>query len=834
MRPVGTRHRLRSASAAFLLVTAAAPWSFTGVCAEEPPGPQDPEGLVVREISILPSARVVPRRLDDAAILRAIRTRAGRPFSARVWEEDWGRLAATGRFLDHVFEAPRVEHGEVRLRIEVAEWPIIRNLRFVGNREFRRSDLMNVIQSQEGGIGNRGRIYEDAVRLRDYYRGKSYYRAQVKVSIRTLAGHRQFLRGVEGEYADEVEVSFEIQEGGEVVVDRIVFEGHEAFSDGTLLRQLLTKTRVGSRDLMETNLELDVRRLKDFYQRNGYLDVEAYCDPARDVAVGERLSWDGKPAATVTYRIREGRQYRVGRVEVGGVKELEEREVRAVMQLRAGRVFNLHALHEDAQRIRDLYGEYGRAFTRVQYDLPRPVSDPERLRGGGPLADARFTVQEGAPVTVREIISRGNLKTRDQVILREIGLKPGDRFDSVKLRQAENRLRRLDFFEPTLSISARPVPEDQEQTDLVVEVAETRTGKFSFGAGFSSVESFFGYINLLQTNFDVSDLPKSWQDFAGGASLTGAGQELSVTLSLGLKRSSGEIALYEPWFLGRPIGLGGRLFLERSEMSDEYREKDAGFSLTLGRRLFDDYRWRAEVGYTFKLVEVTNSTADLPPILGEQQGDYVLSYFTPRLIYDSRDSRRLPASGAYGQLAVEIGGGPFFGSYDWIRPSLEAARYFTVYQSASGDKHVLELHGMAAAIEPLGDTKEVPPFLRYYAGGMGTIRGFDSRSIAPREDNLVIGGKRLVTGSIQYSLPILQEVLRFGIFVDAGQVWDSGRTDPGHPVTSQSGWRASTGLALIMQPPGMPAPIYIHFSRAIHKQKEDQEKPFDFSLGWRF
>jgi outer membrane protein insertion porin family len=256
-------------------------------------------------------------------------------------------------------------------------------------------------------------------------------------------------------------------------------------------------------------------------------------------------------------------------------------------------------------------------------------------------------------------------------------------------------------------------------------------------------------------------------------------------------------------------------------------------STQIGKRMWGP-RWDGSISYRFSYTQIEDdrNARRLPPILANQEGDRILSSITPRLVYDSRDSGLQPSRGWLMEAGLEIGG--IGGDYSWVKPQFDASRYFTMYKLKGGGKHILELRGRAAAIEAYGSTDDVPPFMRFYAGGIDTIRGFQFRTITPRENGFQIGGKRLVVGTAEYSMPLYEEIVRGSVFIDAGSVWDPGETDPRTRVTNESGFRASTGFGLAIRTPLSPMPIRVYVTRPLVKNDEDRTKTLDFTFGTRF
>jgi outer membrane protein insertion porin family len=796
---------------------------------DEKPAEKEAPAVIVREIEVRGNMRV-----DTGTILRMIRTRVGRPFDQKVWDEDWHRLADSGYFLNVRVTPLLPWPGGGKLVIDLIEMATIKKIEFKGSKSISTTELRSAIKSTEGGRYQMGQVHMDARALEKFLHDKAFRDAKVTYEVTTVASHKQRVVDVEQDVQDEVAIAFTIDDGHPVAVAKVDFKGNKAYTEAQLVAQIQSKPRRFLRpgDLKDAELDIDKKRLEHFYLRNGYMDVSV---DKTDVQVGEETYWNWfrkrKKLADVTFYVTEGPQYHVGNLTITGNKSIELSEIQAVMNLRPGAVFSDLILSDDADRIKQLYGEYGRVFTRIEQDR-KLVTDAERIQGGKHLFDVEIRIIEGAEVALREIITRGNTKTKDKVLIRQIELFPGDRLDTRKTKFAEYRLKNLQYFEDDVRITTEPT-DNPEEANLVVDVTEKPTGEFNFGVGVSSAESLMGNVSLTQRNFDYKDMPKSWRDFISGNAFTGAGQRFSIEATAGTKSQRYNVSFFEPWAFDRPIRLGGSVFHSVDQTYEDFDQTDTGFSVTAGKRLWGP-RWDGDLTYKFVYSTIGDTDPYVPPLLSQQEGDRILSSLTARLVYDSRDSNMLPSRGWMMEASLELGGGPLLGDVTWVRPTLDISRYFTMVKLANGGKHIIELRAKASMVESYGNTDEVPPFLRYYGGGVGSIRGFESRTVAPIEGGYLIGGKKSITASAEYSMPLYEEIVRGSIFLDVGQVWDAGKTDPGYLVTNESGIRASAGVGLAIRTPLSPMPIRVYFSHVIKKNENDQTKSFDFTFGTRF
>ena len=787
------------------------------------------EGQTVQEIEIRGLGRV-----DEGTVLRLIRTRKGRPFERKVWDEDWHRLDESGYFLNVRTTEPIVWPGGLKLAVDLVEKATVSKITFKGNKSEGNTKLLTVVKTYEGGRYDKGQVHLDMIALEKYYQEKAYRSVKVDYQIETVASHRQMIGGKEVEVEDEVRVIFNLDEGSPVGVRSIHFRGNEHFSEAELRGVMGTKYRRLFRagDLKDEELELDKKRIEAFYLRHGYMDVTI---EKVEINISKETYWNWfrkrKQLADILIYVSEGPQYFTGNVSMQGNQSIERDELEAVMKIKPGAVYSDMLLQDDHDAIIALYGERGRVFTKVEYDR-KLVTDPERLQKTPNLYDVFLTVKESPEITLHEVITRGNTKTRDKVLIRQMELFPGDRIDSTKMKIAIQRLKNLNYFEDDVRITPEPT-DNPEEANLIIDVKEKSTGEFNFGVGISSVDSVMGNVRLTQHNFDYRDWPKSWRDLIGGNAFVGAGETASMEATGGAKRQSYSISFFEPWAFDHPIRLGGSIFRTVDNNYSDFNQTSTGVSATVGKRLWGP-RWDGEVTYRVSYTQIGGERRYYPPILRDQEGDRVLSSATPRLVYDSRDSRLLPSRGFLAQVDAEVGGGPFFGSYNWIRPAADVSRFLTIYKLKSGGKHILELRGRASFIEAYGSTDDIPPFLRFYGGGIDSVRGFQYRTIAPRENHFEIGGKKEALGTAEYSLPLYEEIVRGSVFSDIGTVWDAGHTDPHTTVSNESGWRGSVGVGLSIRTPLSPMPIRIYLSRPYMKNDEDRLKTIDFTFGTRF
>jgi len=317
--------------------------------------------------------------------------------------------------------------------------------------------------------------------------------------------------------------------------------------------------------------------------------------------------------------------------------------------------------------------------------------------------------------------------------------------------------------------------------DLALDMEEQRTGSVNFGAGFSSIDSLIGFVEVTQGNFDLFNWP----------SFTGGGEKLRLRLQVGLKRQDEVLSFVEPWFLNQKLSLGFDAFNHNSSyLSTEYNERRTGVSLRLEKAVTEFVRGQIE--YSIQAIDLrVNERAS--PELQTQGGSHLRSSVAGTVTYDTRDSVFLTTHGNRTELSAEIAGGPMGGDVNVYKLNAKSSLYFGFF-----DKQVLQLLGAAGVVDAFGASRAaatnvvetvvnkngpvksemvpidpVPIFDRYFLGGANTMRGFAYRKISPTDVNgQSIGGNTFLNATAEYSVPIIERV-RGACFFDIGDVYQN-------------------------------------------------------------
>ncbi|HOO77445.1 MAG TPA: outer membrane protein assembly factor BamA [bacterium] len=713
-----------------------------------------PPARSAREKTVTAVAVAGNRRLAASSILARVKTRAGEPYSQETVNADLKRLSEWGPFSSVRFDVEEETPGAVEVTIVVEERPLVNKVYYEGNREFDADDLAEETATAPGKILDQAVLKKDEEKIVELYRKEGYLNAAVETQVKPIPD------------TGEVTVFFNISEGDEVRISEIVFDGARAIKPGDLEDVMQTTAKsfpFHSGILTASEFDLDQERIILYYREHGYLD-------ARILDVDYDYTPDGRRLKLVIH-LEEGEQYHTGQVTVRGNERFSAEELQGRLTMIDGTVFSPMSLRNDYRSLLDFYQSRG----YMDADI-RPVQSynpaTERM-------DLTYQISEGDISFIDRIDIEGNEITKDVVIRREMGVRPGDVYDGVRVRRSRERLLNLGYFE-TVVIDQVPA-RDPGQKDLVVKVTEKKTGQFMFGFGYSSIDDFIGYAEISQSNVDILNPANG---FMGG------GQKLRLRGELGTERSLYELSFTEPWLFGIPLSAGFDVY-RRDRAWSEYDESRKGFDLRFRRRLF----WIVQGGVIYRLeqVDISDIADGAFPELYLEEGKNWISSIVPSLSTDTRDSFLIPTRGTKNVLACELAGGVLGGSKDYVKTTYDFSYYLELWWPT----WVLAFKMRAGTASAYGDTDVVPIYERFYLGGGNSIRGFRYREVGPfyqdpdDGDYEPIGGDSMLMGTFELTFPII-EMVRGALFCDIGNVWvDSQWTEEG------VGWPATEDFDIL-------------------------------------
>ena len=588
---------------------------------------------------------------------------------------------------------------------------------------------------------------------------------------------------------------YTVNEGVKGSVSTVRFEGNTHFSQGVLRKQMKTRQKTlfsfvdKSGRLDETQLQDDLQKVREFYQNHGYIDVAV-----RDVTKQRTSSG----ALQIVIAIDEGPQYHVGKLTFVGYKATNEQKLRAVVKMKEGSVYSAKAIKDDAKALADAYGSGGYVDLTIV---------PETSQAHDRLIDITYKIDEGQRSYVERISISGNTRTKDKVIRREVLIAPGDIFNTVRVETSKKRLENLGYFSKVDTFPVDTEVEGRKYLDIQVE--EKRTGSLNFGAGFSTVDSLIGFIELTQGNFDITNWP----------SLTGGGQKFRIRLQGGTERKDVELALTEPWFMDRPISVGFNAFYHEADyLSSIYDQRNYGFSLDVRKGIIP-YLY-GTLSYRLESVDTFNVVVTASPQLLAETGPSTKSVVTASLVWDRRDNPFLTRNGeriSYTWWVAGPGGTEQIYGFD-----VEASKYWHLPWDT-----ILLVNAEVAGVDRWGDqTKLVKIYDRLFLGGSNNLRGFDFRDVGPKDLNgEPLGGQSMARATIEWTFPIVEKA-RGALFYDTGFV----NTDPWdynfNNVASDIGFGLRLDLPI--------GPLRVDYGIPLQQAGNHGSGKFNFNVGYQF
>jgi outer membrane protein insertion porin family len=719
-----------------------------------PPLPQS-EAELARGLPILRIVVAGNRRITPEDVVTYLRERTGQEFAPELLTQDVRELYGSGFFDDIEVDLERLEEGVV-LRFVVRERPSVNAVTFEGNSEIEKDDLKEGIELKANTILSPPAIRRSIQKIRDMYAEKGYFLAEVESETIPQKNN-------------EVEVKFKIREQGQVSVKRVTFIGNESIPTEEL-RSLMF---IGNPGLLafgsggpfrQDAFERDIAVISAMYYDRGFLAVT--------VSTPRVMLTPDRTGIEIAITIEEGPRYKIRQLRVyergEGGKEVEpiggRRDLRMMVRAKTGDYFNRAALLEDLQAIRTLYRDNGYANVDAN---PQTQLDPATNE-----VDVIVPVERGPLVHFERIEMRGNGKTRDKVIRRELEVFEGGLFHETKLEKSKRRVTALGYFERVdVSMEQGSAP---DKMNVYIEVAERPTGTFQVGAGFSSVENFIATAQIQQAN------------------LFGNGQSLSLQGQFSSLRQLVNIHFFEPYFLDSKFNASIDLYDQQRYYRD-FAQASLGGGLTFGYPLIAPELY-ASISYTGE--RDTVSTDRQPPLLGTSNSisvfqrlplanlfnDGFTSSIRPGLTYDTRDNRLFPTSGVYLAASTELAGKYLGSENEFVRHKLTGRFYYPLGVAGL----VLKLNTEFGHVTS-PSSQGVPIFARFFLGGIYDLRGFAFRSVGPRlplttstdpnsqpiTNGANIGGNLQYYQNLELEFPIVESVgLKGVLFTDAGNAWN--------------------------------------------------------------
>jgi outer membrane protein insertion porin family len=743
---------------------------------------------------------------DASDVLSYCGVKPGAELSQEALSKDVRELLDTGRYGYAGVELEKVADGYNVIYVVKRRYRFQEPLAIKGADYLSESKIRKLSELKSGDYIDEPILITKAGMIRDEYVKKFFPNVKIGTELQPIEGSAGFAN-----------VTFTVEEGERVKIRSYRFTNNPSIPEAELRssfgqrpwydpRGWFADTPVSQQDLE------DARQLaEDIYKNRGYLDAKVA------FPVSERV---GKERVDMVFDVTEGDVYTVESTAIRGVKLFPEHEVLAAnARLRTDMVAGQQTLDEAAKDIRDYYGSRGYVDTLV-----RAVKEP--IPGKPGRMAITFDVREGELVYIRNIVIRGNNKTKDKVIRREILVSPGEIMNEVRIETSENRLKNLGYFS-----NVRHVTEQGEDNkrDLVYEVEEQSTGNFMVGAGLSSEDGVVGFVELSQSNFDIMN----WPSFSGG------GQKARLGIEAGTRRQTAEVSWTEPWFLDRPLALTVELY-RRMRWYDEYDEIRSGGSVGLS---YPVKVGRVGARYTLELVQMDdvddglwfdeNGGSSTPSTWGgtanqyfkyqdSQYGDALNSVIRLYWAHDTRDKAFVPTKGYQTTVFGEASEGAL-GDNEYYKVGVNYRRWFRM----PWYKHVLSVRGRFETVDAYSG--DLPVYEKLFLGGPRTIRGVEYRDMGPKVlsatgDHAPIGGQTMALATVEYTVPVFKAV-RLATFIDIGSLGEDA-FDP-----ELSDMCVSAGIGIRIDIPGFP--IRFDFAKPVVEDDDyTDDEFFSFAIGF--
>ncbi|MEM9026439.1 MAG: outer membrane protein assembly factor BamA, partial [Verrucomicrobiota bacterium] len=528
------------------------------------------------------------KSVSEAYVRGNIQVRAGDVYDQGKIDQSIRVLFST-RLFEHVdVDLDRLGDDRVVVIFVVRPKYKIETVEFVGNDRISDRRLRREAEIRRGTFLDEFSIASGAAKLDEYYLKKGF--SDIEVDYEVL---RDRVRGT-------AQVTYTIDEGEKIRVKDIEFIGNDSFGDRELRGEMDTRKwwifswLTGGGKYKEDEFQDDLVSLKDFYKNEGYLDItidESKID----------FHYPKPNRLELTLELVEGPRYYVGDIAFEGNTIFTSEELRRSLRLRSGDVFSPESVDEAIQAVRDYFGSQGYLETFVRAERVPNLQTRD--------IDLNFLINESEKFYVESINIEGNTKTKSRVILRELALSPGDVFDSVRMRNSEERLKNTRFFDERGGVQLSPeVTNIPGRKDLRIAVREGRTGTLTFGAGFSSLENAVFYTELTQGNFDLFNWRSGFQ---------GDGQKFRLRLQIGSRSNEIVLAFEEPWLFEQRLAFGFEVYRRQSDfVSSLYSEIRTGFQVYLRKRLFELVEGR--IGYGLELIKIDDISPFAPEFFIEQ------------------------------------------------------------------------------------------------------------------------------------------------------------------------------------------------------------------------
>jgi outer membrane protein insertion porin family len=738
------------------------------------------ESFVIRDIRVEGL-----QRISAGTVFNYLPVKVGDTLTEKKSQDAVRVLFKTGFFRDVQLE----REGDV-LIVTVVERPSIAGIKISGSREISEEDLKKSLKDiglAEGRVFNKSLLDRVEQELRQQYFSRGYYAVSIQPTVTPLERNR-------------VDLNIEVIEGKVARIREMNLVGNQLFPDKKLLKLFTIGPKpwyavFSSRDkYSKQKLAGDLERLRNFYQDQGFLEFNIDSTQVSITPDKEKIY--------ITVNITEGTKYIVKGYKLSGSFTVPESVLHEMISIKPGNVFSRKEVTETTKKISDRLANDGYAFANVN---AIPDVDKDKFE-----VFFTFFIDPGRRIYVRRVNFAGNIATRDDVLRREMRQQEGGWYNAAKIQRSRIRLQRLGFFDD-VNVETPTVAGIADQVDVNVTVKERPTGNLLLGVGYSDSDGLLLNASVSQSN------------------LFGSGKELSFRFDNSASTTNFNIRYVNPFYTAEGVSRGFNIFSSTIDaaLADTaaYSADSKGVGVFFGIPLSEDNK--IDIGADVEQIDLTvNSTS------AQVAQDFVAANGPSNTVLkttlgwsrDTLDSFLLPTSGSIQRLTAEIA---VPGSdIEYYKLTYLAGRYWPLSPTFT-----FKIKGELGYGNGYGDQVTLPFYKNFYAGGSGTVRGFNSRSLGPRDTlppNDPIGGNRRVLVNAEMLFPIPgaaadDKSMRMSLFTDGGMVYGPGETlDLGQ-------LRYSTGIAFNWFSP--VGPLSFSYAIPINDKPGDRKESFQFTLG---
>lgn len=736
----------------------------------------DIQSYTERDFRIASIAPAGNARIDSGAILRKISTKAGDTYDPAALRNDLKSIYKMGYFNDVQIDVEDTPKGK-QVTFRVIEKPIIQSVIYEGIDELKEEDVKDAANIKERFILNPAKISAAEEAIRTLYKEKGFYNSKVTSQINYPSNEGAVVRII-------------IDEGEKIFIKEITVEGNVTFDDDDLLDVIETDekwflswlTEAGLLDMVK--VKQDAARIVAFYNNHGFLEAK----------IGEPEIRQEKEWIYLKFVVEEGPRFRVGTVEFSGDIIATQEDLLNLLTIRDDTYLSRKSLREDILKLTDYYAESGYAFAGI-----RPLTQKAQV---GNRIDVTFKIDKGELVYIDRITIKGNSRTRDNVIRRELRIAEGGVFDSKALRQSTQALQRLSYFE---EVNVTPEPSlDPDRMHVIVEVKEKSTGTFSIGAGYSSVDKLIFMGQISENNF------------------LGRGDTLSLSANVSGVSTRFNLAYTNPHLNDSALSWGADIFSTEREY-DDYTKDSKGGGIRLGYPIWG--KWKGYGNYSYTDTDLTDVSENASYVIRNSVDLHITSAIKFSLVRDTRNRLYGASKGSRNVASVKYGGGFLGGDAEFTKVEGSTSWYFPIVFGT-----VFHIKGAAGQVFE-NEADSLPVYERFYLGGLNSVRGFEYGKISPidPETGERIGGDKMWYTNIELIFPLLRtQGLTGVVFYDSGQVLND--EEVWGEVNESIKNAAGLGVRWL-SPMG---PLRIVWGYNLDPLPDEDETVWDFSIGGTF